>query len=110
MKRMRFVGFGVFTLSLALVAPAHCQFELNGLSPFEQASVADLIVVGRVTDIESQPVLAAASKGAAKLDHLVATIRIDQNLLGARGLTHVRVGFVPETPSPARDPNVPVFT
>ena len=110
MRHMRIVALCAFALTLALAAPAQSQFVPDGLSPFEQTSVADLIVVGKVTDIESQPVLASPAKGAPKVGHLVATIRIEENLLAARGLTHVRVGFVPETPSPARDPNVPIFT
>jgi hypothetical protein len=105
MLHVRIIGLSV--VLLALVAPVHSQFVPAGLSPFEQASRADLIVVGKVTDIESQPVVAAPVKGAGKVGHIVASIHIEENLLGAKGLTHVRVGFVPEIPALARDPAVP---
>jgi hypothetical protein len=109
MARIHLLGLGVMVLSLALVARAHSQNELEGLSAFEQTAAADLIVIGKVTNIEPEPVLAEGPRGTCKALHLVATIRVEENLFGAKGLTHVRVAFVPELPAPARDPNVKIF-
>jgi hypothetical protein len=107
MNRNRLVGVSALMLALAFTAAAHGQFERDGLSPFEQASMADLIILGKVTDLETQPVIVERSKGADKVGHLVAAIHVEENLFGAKGLTHVRVGFVPEIPSPARNPTQP---
>jgi hypothetical protein len=110
MRRIRIIGLGAFMVVLGLTAPAASQFTSDGLSPFEQAAQSDLIVVGRVTDIETEPALIETVKGGCKVGHMVGTVRIGENLFGVRGLTHVRVGFVPEVPAPARDPAVKAFT
>ena len=108
MKHIRIISAAILTVGLA--APARGQFLPDGLSPFEQASRSDLIVVGKVTGMEAEPVLAKPVRGADKAAHMIATIRIDENLLGANGLTHLRVGFVSQNPRPAQDPNVKIFT
>jgi hypothetical protein len=109
MARFHLIGLGVFTLLHSLAARACAQFEPVGLSAFEQAAAADVIVTGKVTDIERDPILVERTNRTAKVLHLVATIRVDENLLGAKGLTHLRVAFVSETPAPARDPNVKIY-
>jgi hypothetical protein len=100
MRRIHIIGLGAMVLSLSLASPARSQFVPDGWSAFQQTAAADLIVIGKVTDIEPQSVLAERTKGADKVDHLVATIRIEENLLGAKGLTHLRVAFVPGLPPP----------
>lgn len=107
MRRIHLVALGVMALSPA--APARAQFVPEGLSPFQQVSAADLVVTGKVTDIEPEPVLVERVKGGEKVLHLVATLRVEEKLLGAGGLTHVRVAFVPELPEPTPDPAVPIF-
>jgi hypothetical protein len=109
MGRIHLFGFVVVALSLSLAARARSQVEPEGLSAFEQTAAADLIVIGKVTDIEPEPVLIASPGGTGKALHLVATIRVEENLSGAKGLTHVRVAFVPELPAPTRNPAVKIF-
>jgi hypothetical protein len=96
MGRLHLIGIGALALSISLAARARAQFEPDGLSAIEQAAAADVIVIGKVTEIEPGPVLAEGAKGTGKILHLVATIRVEENLLGAKGVTHVRVAFVPE--------------
>ena len=110
MGRLHFIGVGTLALLFCTAACARAQFEPDGLSAFEQAAAADVIVIGKVTDIESEPVLAERARGKDKVLHLVATIRVEENLLDAKGLTHVRVAFVPELRAPGRNPAVKVFT
>ena len=97
--KARYVGLSVLAL-LSLMTPARSQFEVfpQGVSPLEQTTQADVIVIGTVTDIEEQPVQAERRKGSGKVAHLVGTIRVAETLLGAKGLTHVRVGYVPGIP------------
>ena len=109
MKRLHFLGIGALALSLCVATWARAQFEPDGLSAFEQAAAADLIVIGKVTDIEPEPVLAERAHSKDKVLHLVATIRVEENLLGAKGVTHVRVAFVPELRAPRKNPAVKVL-
>jgi hypothetical protein len=109
MGRLHFVGPGALTLLLSLATSARSQFDSGGLSAFEQAAAADVIVIGRVTEIEPEPILADGLRGKDKVLHLVATIRVDENLMGAKGVTIVRVAFVPELRAPSTNPNVKVY-
>jgi hypothetical protein len=109
MGRHHFIGVGALALLFCAAACARAQFEPDGLSAFEQAAASDVIVIGKVTDIESEPVLAERARGTGKVLHLIATIRVEENLLGAKGLTHIRVAFVPELRPPLRDPGVKVL-
>ena len=96
MRRIPIVGLSVVVLTLALAPSVHSQFEPTGLPPVEQAAMADLVVVGKITGMEPQPVAVERRQGTARVHHLVATVRIEETLLGAKGVTHIRVGFVPE--------------
>jgi len=112
MKAIRDVRLGVFSAAilLAMQSSGRAQFELEGLSPTDQTLRADIIVVGKVTAIEPNAVLVERRPGADKVAHMVATIRIDESLLGAKGLTHVRVGFVPEIGTVYPNAQFKVFT
>jgi hypothetical protein len=96
MRRIPIIGLSVAILTLALATSARSQVVQDGLSPIEQTVMADIVVVGKVTGMEPQTVLAERWRGDDKVGHLVATIRIEESLLGAKGLTHIRVGFAPD--------------
>jgi hypothetical protein len=66
------------------------------LSPLpERVATADVVVVGKVTGIEDKTVSANPFPGAKeKAEYTVAVIKVADNLLGAKGLTHVKVGFI----------------
>jgi hypothetical protein len=79
---------------LAPSRPAH-------QSPAARVSQADLVVLGKVVEVEKDPVEATWHRGAPKdqkVPYKVAVLKIDQALLGAAGLTQLRVGFAPDLP------------
>jgi hypothetical protein len=65
----------------------------------------DAAVVGKVVEIEPGVVEVAAYRGAAKTQpkarFRVAIVKIEDRLLGAAGLTRVRVGFQADSPGAA---------
>lgn len=70
-------------------------------TPTAQAAGADAIVVGKVTEVEAEPVEVAAFPGApkdAKASYKVAVLKIDEALLGGSGVTRFRVGFPADAP------------
>jgi hypothetical protein len=69
---------------------------------------AKTIVVGEVTAIEDKMVSARAFPGAQdKQEYKIAVIKVSDPILGAKGLTHVRVGFLPPAaPLPAPGPGL----
>jgi hypothetical protein len=76
--------------SAARIAP-----RANGHATL-QAMNAEVVVVGKVVEIEKEMVKATAFPNAAdKVDYHIAVIKINESLLGANGLTAIRVGFQP---------------
>lgn len=70
-------------------------------TPTAQAAGADAIVIGKVTEVEAEPVEAAAFPGApkdAKASYKVAILKVDEALLGGSGVTRFRVGFPADAP------------
>ncbi len=66
------------------------------LSPIpERVATAAAVVVGKVTGIEDKPVSAEAFPGAKeKSEFNVAIVKVQDDLLGAKGLTHIKIGFI----------------
>jgi hypothetical protein len=57
---------------------------------------ADRVIVGTVESIEEKTIKAPRGRGdKEQVEFQVAVIKIDDAILGAKGLTHVRVGFIP---------------
>jgi hypothetical protein len=69
----------------------------------ERAAIADVIVVGKVTAIEDKLVETEIAPGQ-KVSYKVASIKVSDGITGAKGVTHVRVGFIP---APAVQPPAP---
>ena len=69
----------------------------------------DAVVIGRVAEIEPEAVTVADYKGARK-DHWstykVASLKIDDRVLGAAGLTILRVGFLAKDAPTALTPDM----
>jgi hypothetical protein len=62
----------------------------------ERVARVQAVVVGKVTAIEEKTVQATPYPGAEqKVEHAVAVVKIDEALNGAKGLTHLKVGFLP---------------
>jgi hypothetical protein len=97
MKSARQVG--VFTAAgAALLAAATFANALMIAPPSlaQRVAQANTIVVGKVEKIEEKAVTAPRFPGdKEKAEYQVAVIKIDDPILAAKGLTHVRVGFVP---------------
>jgi hypothetical protein len=80
----------------AVVAPVWAGAPARIPSPIERAVHAPVVVVGKVTTIEKETVDATPYPGAKnKVAYKVAVVKVETNLAGADGVTHLKVGFVP---------------
>jgi hypothetical protein len=62
----------------------------------DRVALAECVVVGQVIALEEKTVPARPHPGAAeKSDYKVAVVKIADAFRGAKGLTHLRIGFVP---------------
>jgi hypothetical protein len=79
------------------------------------AGQADIVVIGKVVEVEKDTVEATPYKGAPKeqkMSYKIAVLKIEESIIGGKGLTQFRVGF-PEGASagpgtPAGPPGGPV--
>ncbi len=77
-------------------------------NPLQRALTAPVVVTGKVTSIEADAVEAEPfPKAPQKVTYKVAIVKLDEALVGAKGLTHVKVGFIPPPPPQPIDPNAP---
>jgi hypothetical protein len=66
---------------------------------------AQTIVVGKVESFEEKTIEAKPYPGATnKLEYKIAVIKVDDAILNAKGITHVRVGFVKDPIGGPRPP------
>jgi hypothetical protein len=81
--------------ALVLIAPSPIS---------DRVARSTTIVTGKVTSIEEKSVKATSFPGADdKVEYLIAVVKIDDAVLGAKGLTHVKVGFMaPQAGGPGR--------
>lgn len=92
-----------FHLAIALVAATSLTLPLTarGLkrivpataAPSTAAPFANVIVVGKVVKLETDMEEHPQFPGQAKVPYRVAEVKIEQTMLGAKGLTKVRIGF-----------------
>jgi hypothetical protein len=79
----------------AFAQPATSKAVAIRFSPLpERVAAADAVVAGKVTGIEDKTVTAEPSPGAAKVEYQVAVIKIEDGIVGTKGLTHIKVGTV----------------
>jgi hypothetical protein len=65
----------------------------------EYVASSHAVVVGRVTAIEERPVTARPTPDyPEKVKYLIAVVKIEEALTGAKGLTHIKIGFRPPEP------------
>lgn len=98
-----------FALSvLAIAVAAHPVLALSIAAPsgpVKRAFESDVVVVGEVTVIEADPIEAESFPGAKRAtEYRVGIVKIDKALVGAVGLTHIKVAYVPAKPRPAPVP------
>jgi hypothetical protein len=83
-----------------LVAP-------NAPRPAALAAQADVVLIGKVVEIEKETVEAPAFAGASpsvKVAFKVAVVKITEPLIGGKGLTQYRVGFPADAAPAVRTP------
>ena len=93
---------GVLSAALLAASPAAAKLVMAAKPPAQRAVTADAVVVGTVTAVEPAEVEAAPFPGAEeKVKFKVAVVQVKDALAGAKGLTHIKVGFVPPAAPPA---------
>jgi hypothetical protein len=99
MRRILIGGLlGLVCLVLqASLMPARALVALPSSIP-DRVAGASAIVIGKVTTIEEKTVQARPNPAAQPVEYQIAVIKIDEAILGAKGLTHIRVGFIPAPP------------
>lgn len=86
-----------------LPAAAAADFAYPTLTPAQKALHADYVILGKITEAEKEPVSAAGYPNAEPpVEYKVVTVKVTDRLLGAGGVTQVRVGFAPMNLSPRR--------
>jgi hypothetical protein len=103
MKRTILTGLAL--LAAALPAPA---MMVRPASRPQSVAAADAVIVGKVVAIESKTVSATPAPAAKdKVEYTIASVKIEDALLGAKGLTHIKVGFILPKEQPAPQPGGP---
>jgi hypothetical protein len=88
--------FGAACAALLAAATSAQAVAIAPPPPGLRVAQATTIVVGKVEKIEEKTVTAPRFPGdKEKGEYQIAVIKIDDPILAAKGLTHVRVGFVP---------------
>jgi hypothetical protein len=61
----------------------------------ERVATADAVVIGKVTGIEDKTISAEPSPGVKeKAEYQIAVVKIEDGVLGTKGLTHVKIGTI----------------
>ena len=98
----------VAVLAVAVVVPpAEAKRAIIIYTPLQKLAHADVVLVGKVTALEKDDVLVAPFAGATdKVSFKVAVVKVENGLVGAANVTHVKVGFIP--PPAAAPPGRPL--
>jgi hypothetical protein len=85
-------------LGVSVAAQPALKVAVRAPQPIPQrVATADAVLVGKVTTMEEKTVAAPLFPGAAqKVEYQIAVVKIKEPVLGVKGLTHVRVGFIPQ--------------
>jgi hypothetical protein len=87
------------------IATTTARIAFVNQTPAQQAAHADVIVIGKVLEIEKEMTQASAHPSVKdKVDFHVAAIRISESIAGAKGLTSIRVGWQPAAPANIPNP------
>lgn len=87
----------LYLLAALVLTTSAAQARVMAPPPIPDRVVkAEAIVVGKVTAVEEKTVSANGQ------EYQIAVVQVEEALLGAKGLTHVRVGFFPQ-----RNPRFP---
>ena len=100
------ISFAIALTVACLVSAAPAlEFKKVGDGPTQSLDVlaaqAEVVVLGKVTEIEKDAVEATPFAGAPKeqkLSYKIVVLKIDAALIGGQGLTQIRVGFSADAP------------
>jgi hypothetical protein len=102
-RKLAWLFLGIF--SFALTTPLWAMIAAPAPIP-DRVATADMVVIGKITSIEEKTIQASRFPGSpVKTEFRVAMIHIETMLKGPKGLTDVRLGFIP--PPPGRQPGQP---
>ena len=93
----------VVSTSFVIAAPAEARALVAQAQPVALRAVhADVILIGKIVEIEKDTVEGPAYAGAPKDQkamYKIAVLKIEDSLAGAKGLTQLRVGFLADAPA-----------
>jgi len=109
-----FLGLGLVCSSVLaqqanriMIAPANKMMIRQAPVP-QRVAQADIVVVGKVTNIEKKSVSLPQFPGAEdKSEYQVAVVKIEDAIKGAKDVTSIRVGMVQQPPAPVGRPGGP---
>jgi hypothetical protein len=104
MKRTLLAGLACLTVLALTAATVQATMIMAQPVPLRVAS-ADLIVVGKVTGFADKTVPAERFKGD-KAVYQIAKVKVEEVLLGKKGLKEVKVAYVPTTRGPGGGPRI----
>jgi hypothetical protein len=95
MIRFTFLILAAFFSVALIVSPSQA---LKRLMPApasipQRVALAETIVLGKVTRIEGQSIMMSESPGSEKREFFVAFVHVQESLVGADGLTDLKVAF-----------------
>lgn len=89
-------AFVAAVAALVLAPAADAKRAIRIFSPTEKLVRSDVVAVGKVTAVEKDEVLAPQFPGATdKAAYKIAVVKIENGLVGANDITHVKIGFIP---------------
>jgi hypothetical protein len=97
-----FVAGGAPALRIAIPAPQTTQ---------QKTLQSETVVIGKVTSIEKETVEAEQYQGGKqKATYTIAVIKVETGIIGAKNITHVKVGFLPQVggDQPVPQPGGPI--
>jgi hypothetical protein len=106
MKRASSRGLFLLGWMMSLtVPPARAGFPIPAPPLPERLALADAVVIGAVTEVKADPVLAFSIpkiSGAPKVPHYIAVVRVETVVVGAKDEREMQVGFVAPRARPGR--------
>ena len=94
---------------LALAAAPALAMMIAPPSVMQKVATSDAVVVGKVTAIAEKTIKAERWPGDKERGEFrIATVKVDGHILGVKGLTHVKVGWVPPPPPMPGRPGGPI--
>ena len=95
--------FVVTAAALALAAPVNTPATSRALiapqSIAQRVATSDAVVFGKVTALDDKTIKAEQFPGQMA-EFRIVTVKIADHIYGAKGLTHIKVGFVPPMAAP----------